>query len=63
MSTTTDTPGQIVMVCESPLMHPDQWFVGIVTRPTDPEYGWTGAYVRISPNSVGSMAPGWAPGC
>ena len=60
MSTTIYTPGQIVMVCESPLMHPDQWFVGIVTRPTDPEYGWTGADVRISPNSVGSMAPGWA---
>ena len=59
MSTTIYAPGQVVMVCESPQMKPDLWSVGFVTRPTDPEYGWTGADVRISPSSTSSMAPGW----
>ena len=59
MSTTNYAPGQVVMVCESPRMKPDLWSVGVVTRPTDPEYGWTGADVRTSPSSTSSMAPGW----
>ena len=58
---TAYAPGQAVMVQEEP-HRPDTWAIGMVTRPTDPEYGWTSADVRTSPNCTSSMVPGYDPG-
>ena len=55
------TKGQAVMVCHSPFFSPDQWSIGIVTRPTDPEYLWTGADVRESDGCTTSLIPGYEP--
>lgn len=55
---TTFAKGQAVMVREGP-HRPDTWAIGMVTCPTDLEYGWTSADVRTSPNCTSSMVPGY----
>lgn len=59
--TTMFTKGQAAMVCHSPSWSPDEWCIGIVTRPTDPEYLWTGADVCASNGCTSSLIPGYEP--
>jgi hypothetical protein len=60
MPDTLYQPGQAVMIRHSAYF-PDQWVIGIVTRATDPQYGWTGATGRVDQSSTTSRAPGWEP--
>ena len=56
----TFAPGDAVMVaCASGPTTFDNWFVGIVNKPTDPRYGWTQATVKNSPNGSTFIIPGW----
>ena len=56
---TAYAPGQAVMV--QFFLHHRALAIGIVTRPTDPQYGWTSADVRISPSCTSSREPGYEP--
>ena len=62
--TTMFTKGQLVMVLDrgytlpNGTVKPDTWNIGVVTKPTDPEYLWTAADVRCE-GSMTSQVPGW----
>ena len=62
--TTLFTKGQLVMVLDrgytlpNGTVKPDTWNIGVVTKPTDPEYLWTAANVRCE-GSMTSQVPGW----
>jgi hypothetical protein len=54
------TRGQAVMLDVDGITN-GEWTIGIVTRPTDPQYGWTGADFRRYPNQSvnSSVTPGF----